>query len=55
MNGGAIPDTSSASFGPMVYPNTDKALGPSTSNCPGDLVNELDVPNAIEIIFKTPF
>jgi hypothetical protein len=27
----------------------------SASNCPGDYVNELDVPNAIELIFKTPY
>jgi hypothetical protein len=29
--------------------------GVSASNCPGTLTNELDVPNAIELVFKTPY
>jgi hypothetical protein len=29
--------------------------GVSASNCPGPFTNELDVPNAIELVFKTPY
>jgi len=46
-----------SNFAPMIMPGYGdlSAYPPSASNCPGNEYNELDVPNAVELVFKTPY
>jgi len=53
MNGGAIP---SGAITTMLLPHYAVGTGAlSASNCPGAKPQEMDVPNAVEVVFKTPY
>ena len=53
MNAGAIP---SGAFDMGILPNyVPGTSAVSASNCPGARYNELDVPNAVEVVFKSPY
>jgi len=53
MNGGAVP---SGAFTLGVLPHYNVATSKmQASNCPGATYQELDVPNAVEVVFKTPY
>jgi hypothetical protein len=51
MNSAGVPTDT---FAPYQLPSYT-VTGISASNCAGTYVNELDVPNAIELVFKTPY
>jgi len=53
MNAGGVPV---GAFDQSVLPNYVAATSAlSASNCPGADTKELDVPNAVELVFKTPY